>query len=138
MKAGAEGSNAGTRSSGGRRGPSNQKPGKGSSFALRRSQPGQGNKPNKKKDFCSTDVNGFMDYLKQTGQPLPRGQLSAPEFSEELNTAFKKDKRREDRRLKRQSTKKNNMVKKITKQLIAFWPVTHLLLYFAVFALWDL
>ncbi|XP_012697937.1 zinc finger CCHC domain-containing protein 9 [Clupea harengus] len=110
MKAGAEGSNAGTRSSGGRRGPSNQKPGKGSSFALRRSQPGQGNKPNKKKDFCSTDVNGFMDYLKQTGQPLPRGQLSAPEFSEELNTAFKKDKRREDRRLKRQSTKKNNMV----------------------------
>ncbi|XP_076140667.1 zinc finger CCHC domain-containing protein 9 [Alosa pseudoharengus] len=107
LRTGAGGSNAGTSSSGDRRGPYKHQPSKG---PLRGTQAGQGNKKSKKKDFCA-DVNGFLDYLKQTGQPLPgRGQVADQEFSEELNTALKKDKRREDRRLKRQSSKKSNMV----------------------------
>jgi len=55
-------------------------------------------------------VNGFLDYLKQAGQPGGDGQIFEPEFTDELNTALKKDRRREDRRLKRQSAKKSNMV----------------------------
>ncbi|KAL2099730.1 hypothetical protein ACEWY4_004124 [Coilia grayii] len=112
LRAGADGgANAGTSSSGGQRGPSNQKPSKGASLSLRRTQPGHGKKKSKKKkDLCDTDVNGFLDYLKQSGQPLPGDQILEPEFTEELNTALKKDRRREERRVKRQSAKKNNMV----------------------------
>lgn len=113
LRAGGNASNAATSSSGDRRGPRKQMLCKGTSSAVRCSQSGQGIKKPKKKDFCSADVNGFLDYLKQTGQPLPGGsQMSDPEFSEELKTALKKDKRREDRRVKRQMSKKNNMVKK--------------------------
>lgn len=115
LRAGGSASNAATSSSGDRRGAPKQGPSKGTSPALRRTQSGQGIKKSKKKDLRSEDVNGFLDYLKQTGQPLPGGgQMSDPEFSEELNTALKKDKRREDRRVKRQMSKKNNMVKKCT------------------------
>lgn len=81
---------------------------------LRRTQ-----KPNgKKKDYVSEDVNGFLEYLQQTGQKLPRGNRGGgraeEELREEVEVALKKDQRREDRRMKRQSNKKNNMVSDIT------------------------
>lgn len=84
---------------------------------LRRTQPGGSavKKPNrKKKDYVDEDVNGFLEYLQQTGQPLPKGDKGAGEdereFRTEVETALKKDRRREDRRIKRQKDKKNNMV----------------------------
>lgn len=72
-------------------------------------------KPNrKKKEYADADVNGFLEYLQQTGQSLPKGEKRGSEeetqFKEELETALKKDRRREDRRLKRQNVKKKNMV----------------------------
>ncbi|XP_040014071.1 zinc finger CCHC domain-containing protein 9 [Xiphias gladius] len=84
---------------------------------LRRTQPGGSavKKPNrKKKDYVSEDVNGFLEYLQQTGQPLPRGDKGGREeeqqLREEVEIALKKDKRREDRRIKRQNDKKNKML----------------------------
>lgn len=88
---------------------------------LRRTQPGGSavKKPNrKKKDYVSEDVNGFLEYLQQTGQPLPRGDKGGREeeqqLREEVEIALKKDKRREDRRIKRQNDKKNKMVSDFT------------------------
>lgn len=83
-------------------------------------------KPNrKKKDYVSEDVNGFLEYLQQTGQPLPRGDKGGreeeQELREEVETALKKDKRREDRRIKRQNDKKNKMVSDFKPDI---WPVT--------------
>lgn len=93
---------------------SKQKPQNGN---LRRTQPGGSavKKPNrKKKEYVDEDVNGFLEYLQQTGQSLPKGERRRNEeeqqFKEELETALKKDRRREDRRLKRQDVKKKNMV----------------------------
>lgn len=83
---------------------------------FRKTQPGQGGKkPNrKKKDYDNVDVNGFLEYLQQTGQPLPRGPPGAPGVEdglrEEVEVALKKDRRREDRRIKRQNIKKNAML----------------------------
>lgn len=84
---------------------------------LRRTQPGGSavKKANrKKKEYVDEDVNGFLEYLQQTGQSLPKGERRGGEeeqqFKEELETALKKDRRREDRRLKRQNVKKKNMV----------------------------
>lgn len=68
-------------------------------------------KPNrKKKDYTNVDVNGFMEYLQQSGRPLPRGEGGARELREEVEIALKKDRRREDRRIKRQTDKKSQMV----------------------------
>lgn len=71
-------------------------------------------KPNrKKKDYFSEDVNGFLEYLQQNGQKLPRtdkGQREEQEIKEEVETALKKDQRRENRRIKRQTDKKTKMV----------------------------
>ncbi|KAM3599487.1 uncharacterized protein V6R79_006731 [Siganus canaliculatus] len=75
-------------------------------------------KPNrKKKEYVDEDVNGFMDYLQQSGQTLPRGVGGAggrreeeQELRQEVETALKKDRRREDRRVKRQNDKKNKML----------------------------
>ncbi|XP_008323354.1 zinc finger CCHC domain-containing protein 9 [Cynoglossus semilaevis] len=72
-------------------------------------------KPNhKKKDYVNEDVNGFMEYLQQTGQPLPRtdnrGMRLDRELVQEVETALKKDRRREDRRIKRQTDKKTKMI----------------------------
>nr|XP_020444076.1 zinc finger CCHC domain-containing protein 9 isoform X3 [Monopterus albus] len=72
-------------------------------------------KPNRrKKDYTNEDVNGFLEYLQQSGQPLPSrdkgGREGEQEFREELELALKKDKRREDRRMKRQKDKKNKML----------------------------
>lgn len=69
-------------------------------------------KPNRpKKDYVSEDVNGFLEFLQQSGQPLPRGDGGGGRgLREEVETALKKDRRREDRRVKRQSDKRSNMV----------------------------
>ncbi|XP_062985733.1 zinc finger CCHC domain-containing protein 9 [Elgaria multicarinata webbii] len=72
----------------------------------------QGKKKNKKKkDYLNEDVNGFMEYLKQNSQVLHNGMvINSHEAKEEIATALKKDKRREDRRVKRQEIKTNRMV----------------------------
>ncbi|XP_061886775.1 zinc finger CCHC domain-containing protein 9 [Entelurus aequoreus] len=78
---------------------------------VRGTQPGGSavKKPNKKKkDYTNEDVNGFLDYLHQSGQRLPEGD--GRELREEVEVALKKDRRREDRRLKRQNDKKNKML----------------------------
>ncbi|TNN40192.1 Zinc finger CCHC domain-containing protein 9 [Liparis tanakae] len=74
-------------------------------------------KPNRpKKEYVSDDVNGFLEFLQQSGRPLPRGGGGGGggggglELREELETALKKDRRREDRRVKRQDNKKSNML----------------------------
>ncbi|XP_028660532.1 zinc finger CCHC domain-containing protein 9 isoform X1 [Erpetoichthys calabaricus] len=68
----------------------------------------------KKKDYNNEDVNGFIDYLKQSGQPLPLDYVGVEAeseiFKEELSVALKKDKRKNDRRIKRQKAKQNNMI----------------------------
>ncbi|KAM9307060.1 zinc finger CCHC domain-containing protein 9 [Pholidichthys leucotaenia] len=83
---------------------------------LRRTQPSSSavKKPNRKKtEYMSEDVNGFLEYLQQSGQLLPgnKGRRNEEqELREEVQTALKKDKRREDRRLKRQKNKKEKML----------------------------
>ncbi|XP_074923145.1 zinc finger CCHC domain-containing protein 9 isoform X2 [Chelonoidis abingdonii] len=70
-------------------------------------------KNKKKKDYLNEDVNGFMEYLKQSSQVMHNGKVRAAdsnEVREEVATALKKDRRREGRRLKRQEMKKNTMV----------------------------
>lgn len=92
---------------------------------LRGTQPGGSavKKPNrKKKDYVDEDVNGFLEYLQQSGQPLPKGDRGGreeeQELREEVGTALRKDRRREDRRIKRQKNKKNNMVSAFKPQLL--------------------
>ncbi|XP_072372310.1 zinc finger CCHC domain-containing protein 9 [Scyliorhinus torazame] len=65
----------------------------------------------KKEEYKSEDVNGFMDYLKETGQVLHKGTVVSVE-SQKIDEALalKKDQRREQRRLKRQIQKKNAMI----------------------------
>lgn len=119
---GAAGGGRGHPSSSGVRRDANQGPqGRGRGGVggdpLKRTQPGGSGlkKPNrKKKDYDNVDVNGFLEYLQQSGQSLPRGNGGGnggeQELREEVQTALKKDRRREDRRMKRQDNKKNNMV----------------------------
>ena len=68
---------------------------------LRGTQPGGSavNKPNrKKKDYENEDVNGFLEYLQQSGQSLPRGDKGGREgeqqLKQEVHIALKKDQRR--------------------------------------------
>lgn len=77
-------------------------------------------KPNrKKKEYADEDVNGFLEYLQQTGQQLPTGGCGEDqELREELKTALKKDSRRETRRVKRQNDKKNKMVGTLNKTMV--------------------
>lgn len=84
---------------------------------LRGTQPGGSavHKPNrKKKDYENKDVNGFLEYLQQSGQSLPRtdkgGREGEQQLKQEVHIALKKDQRREDRRIKRQKDKKSNML----------------------------
>lgn len=76
-------------------------------------------KPNrKKKEYVSEDVNGFLEYLQQSGQMLPPPPPPPPggeqeggrELREEVEEVLKKDRRREERRVKRQKNKKIRMV----------------------------
>lgn len=87
----------------------------GTSRGDRHIQRGAGvKKPNPKKEkreHDSDDVNGFMEYLKQTGQTLQKRTPAHRDLREEVATALKKDQRRENRRIKRQNVKKNNMVR---------------------------
>ncbi|XP_072514741.1 zinc finger CCHC domain-containing protein 9 [Salminus brasiliensis] len=66
---------------------------------------------NKKKEL---DVNGFMEYLKQTGQPLAKVPIKEssldPDGVKAVATLLKKNERRENRRVKRHQIKNNNMV----------------------------
>ncbi|NXI53775.1 ZCHC9 protein, partial [Chloroceryle aenea] len=59
-------------------------------------------KNRKKKEYLNEDVNGFAAHLQQS--------LQAHSLEEEVAKALKKDKRREDRRLRRREMKKNAMV----------------------------
>ncbi|KAM8853665.1 zinc finger CCHC domain-containing protein 9 [Synchiropus picturatus] len=78
------------------------------------------NKPNrKKKEYKDEDVNGFLEYLKESGQQLSGKRGAGPDdrqageeqqLREEVQVALKKDRRREDRRVKRQTDKKNKML----------------------------
>ncbi|XP_023123673.1 zinc finger CCHC domain-containing protein 9 [Amphiprion ocellaris] len=64
-------------------------------------------KPNrKKKEYVDEDVNGFLEFLQQNGASKDEEK----ELRDDVQTALKKDRRREDRRLKRQNDKKNRMV----------------------------
>ncbi|XP_033934120.1 zinc finger CCHC domain-containing protein 9 [Pseudochaenichthys georgianus] len=97
-------------------------------------------KPNRpKKEYESEDVNGFLEYLQQSGQPLPGmgrggglgerggrmgerggrmgerggrmgGGDEMQEIREEVALALNKDRRREDRRVKRQDDKRGSML----------------------------
>lgn len=93
--------------------PSNHKRCQVSGLSLRNDAPQAKHKKNKKKkEYLNEDVNGFMEYLKQSSQVLHNGQLIAAdsrEVREEIAVALKKDSRREGRRLKRQAAKKNAM-----------------------------
>lgn len=71
----------------------------------------------KKKEYHDkSDVNGFLEYLQETGQSLPRGAGGGGGgqedrgLREEVETALWKDRRREDRRIKRQDNKKSSML----------------------------
>lgn len=71
-----------------------------------------GKKPNKR---ISSDVNGFNEYLKQTRQRLTRGPKKGTEREQNTDDVasrvLNKFKQGENRRIKRQNTKKNNMVR---------------------------
>ncbi|XP_054916628.1 zinc finger CCHC domain-containing protein 9 [Poeciliopsis prolifica] len=76
---------------------------------LRKTYASAERKPNrKKKEYTSEDVNGFLEYLKQSGQDS--GREAEAELKETVEVALKKDRRREDRRVKRQKDKKSKMV----------------------------
>ncbi|NWU67272.1 ZCHC9 protein, partial [Pterocles burchelli] len=67
-------------------------------------------KNRKKKDYLNEDVNGFVEYLEQSWRRGGEAEAGRGELEKEVVMALKKDKRREDRRLKRQEIKKNAMV----------------------------
>ncbi|NXQ85544.1 ZCHC9 protein, partial [Nyctibius grandis] len=83
---------------GGRRGRSGP-------LAVKKEQRKKKNK--KKKDYPNEDVNGFAAYLRRSGEVAG---AEGAELEREVAVALKKDKRREERRLKRQEMKKNAMV----------------------------
>ncbi|NXX49110.1 ZCHC9 protein, partial [Tricholaema leucomelas] len=67
-------------------------------------------KNKKKKDYLNEDVNGFAAYLKQSLRNGEVAKADSAELEKEVAIALKKDKRREDRRLKRKEMKKKAMV----------------------------
>ena len=92
----------------------NHKQCQSSGLSLRNVHLKQNAKRTKGKESLNEDVNGFMEYLKQSSQVLHNGQLLAAdsqEVREEIAVALKKDRRREGRRLRRQVAKKNAMVR---------------------------
>lgn len=81
---------------------------------LRKTQAGGSSAKNrKKKDYTNEDVNGFLEYLKESGAPPPAGrpEHQQEELVQEVEEALKRDTRRENRRVKRQNDKKNKMVR---------------------------
>lgn len=97
-----------------------------STLSLKNDQVKKKNK--KKKDYLNEDVNGFMEYLKQSSQFIHNGKVRAAdshEVREEVATALKKDKRREGRRLKRQEMKKNTMVRSLSCSAVSLQVFVH-------------
>ncbi|NWS76293.1 ZCHC9 protein, partial [Crotophaga sulcirostris] len=71
----------------------------------------RGKKKNrKKKDYRNEDVNGFAAFLRESRRVGEGAEAEGAELGKEVALALKRDKRREDRRLKRQEKKKNAMV----------------------------
>ncbi|XP_054253760.1 zinc finger CCHC domain-containing protein 9 [Indicator indicator] len=79
-------------------------------LSLKKEQQKRKKKNNKKKDYLNEDVNGFAAYLKQSLRNGEVTEADSIELEKEVALALKKDKRREDRRLKRKERKKNTMV----------------------------
>ncbi|NXP80733.1 ZCHC9 protein, partial [Ramphastos sulfuratus] len=78
--------------------------------SLKKEQEKRKKKNRKKKDYLNEDVNGFVAYLKQSLQNGEVDKADSAELEKEVAVALKKDKRRENRRLKRKERKKNSMV----------------------------
>nr|XP_033780888.1 zinc finger CCHC domain-containing protein 9 [Geotrypetes seraphini]XP_033780977.1 zinc finger CCHC domain-containing protein 9 [Geotrypetes seraphini]XP_033781066.1 zinc finger CCHC domain-containing protein 9 [Geotrypetes seraphini] len=75
--------------------------------------PAKHKKNSKKKEYSNEDVNGFMDYLKQTAQDMQNERVTGEEskkMMEGITEALKKDQRRDTRRVKRQMKKKIQML----------------------------
>ncbi|XP_019740959.1 zinc finger CCHC domain-containing protein 9 [Hippocampus comes] len=64
----------------------------------------------KKKEYTDQDVNGFLEFLQQSGQTPATTTSGQQELRREVEVALKKDQRRENRRVKRQTDKKNKML----------------------------
>ncbi|XP_069736673.1 zinc finger CCHC domain-containing protein 9-like [Phaenicophaeus curvirostris] len=71
---------------------------------------GKKKKNRKKKDYLNEDVNGFAAFLRESRRGGGGAEAEGAELEKEVALALKRDKRREDRRLKRQEKKKNAMV----------------------------
>lgn len=75
----------------------------------------------KKKDYTDQDVNGFLEFLQQRGQTPPTTTSGQQELRQEVEVALKKDHRRENRRVKRQTDKKSKMVRELTKEHVCIF-----------------
>ncbi|XP_014815972.1 PREDICTED: zinc finger CCHC domain-containing protein 9 [Calidris pugnax] len=84
--------------------------GRSGPLSLKKEQEKRKKKNKKKKDYLNEDVNGFAAYLEQSSQGGGVAKEESAGLEKEVAIALKKDKRREDRRLKRQERKKNAMV----------------------------
>ncbi|NXI35838.1 ZCHC9 protein, partial [Galbula dea] len=84
--------------------------GRSGPVSLKKEQEKRKKKNRKKKDYLNEDVNGFVEYLKQSSRSGEMAETDTAELEKEVAIALKKDKRREDRRLKRKERKKNCMV----------------------------
>ncbi|NWW96518.1 ZCHC9 protein, partial [Rhynochetos jubatus] len=78
--------------------------------SLKKEQEQRKKKNKKKKDYRNEDVNGFAAYLEQSCRGGGEAVADSAELGKEVAIALKKDRRREDRRLRRQERKKNAMV----------------------------
>lgn len=98
-------------------------------------------KDKKKKEYLNEDVNGFMEYLRQNSQMLHNGEVIATDSQkvrEEIEVALKKDSRREGRRLKRQTAKKNAMVRlSLLSQCYVLWLETYSYVHIHILAECD-
>lgn len=84
--------------------------GRAGPLSLKKEQEKRKKKNKKKKDYLNEDVNGFAAYLKQSSRGGEVAEAESTGLEKEVAMALKRDKRREDRRLKRQEKKKNAMV----------------------------
>ncbi|NWS60345.1 ZCHC9 protein, partial [Chunga burmeisteri] len=83
--------------------------GRSGSLSLKTEQEKRKKKNRKKKEYLNEDVNGFAAHLKRSSRSGEAAEADGAGL-EEVAVALKKDKRREDRRVKRQEKKKNAMV----------------------------
>ncbi|CAN0306220.1 unnamed protein product [Bubo scandiacus] len=84
--------------------------GRSGPLSLKKEQEKRKKKNKKKKDYLNEDVNGFAAYLRQSSRGGEVAEAGSMALEKEVAVALRKDKRREDRRLKRQEVKKNAMV----------------------------